>query len=115
MHVGLGHVGNVPKHSKRLQIAAKVNEIAKELGVEPAQVAIQWTRQGKNKIVPIIGARTASQFKTNLGLLSIVIPENKIQELNEISAIELGFPHDFLKSESVKSIIYSDTFNQIKM
>jgi hypothetical protein len=30
--------------------------------------------------------------------------------LNEISKIELGFPHDFLNSEMIKDIIYGGTY-----
>ena len=33
--------------------------------------------------------------------------------LNEISKIELGFPHDFLNSEMIKDIIYGGTYSLI--
>jgi hypothetical protein len=33
--------------------------------------------------------------------------------LNEISKIELGFPHDFLNTEMIKEIIYGGTYSSI--
>ena len=35
-----------------------------------------------------------------------------MQRLNEISKIELGFPHDFLDSQMVKDIIYGGTYHR---
>jgi hypothetical protein len=31
--------------------------------------------------------------------------------LNEVSKIELGFPHDFLTSDFIRNIIYGGTYN----
>ena len=70
--------------------------------------------QKHNNVVPIVGARTIQQAKSNLGVLDIQLPEEAMQQLDEVSAIELGFPHDFLKSDNVKSIVYSDTYDRIK-
>jgi len=97
----------------RLNIANTVVEIAKEIGAEPSQVAIKWMMQKHDNLTPIVGARTLKQAKTNLGVLDIQLPDEAMTKLDEVSAIELGFPHDFLKSPNVKSIIYSDTYNQI--
>jgi len=99
---------------KRLRIAEEVVKIAKKIGAEPAQVAIKWTMHNNNAVIPIIGARTKKQFESNIGALKIELSEEHISTLNEVSNIELGFPHDFLKSDNIKSIIYSDTFEKIK-
>ena len=99
---------------KRLQIAQTVAQVAKDIGAQPSQVAIKWMMQKHNNLVPIVGARTIQQAKSNLGVLDIQLPEEAMQQLDEVSAIELGFPHDFLKSDNVKSIVYSDTYDRIK-
>jgi aryl-alcohol dehydrogenase-like predicted oxidoreductase len=98
---------------KRLEIAQAVVDVANRIDAEPSQVAIKWMMQKHKAVIPIIGARTAKHLKSNMGVLDITIPESEMTLLDEASAIELGFPHDFLKSDNVKSIVYSDTYDDI--
>jgi aryl-alcohol dehydrogenase-like predicted oxidoreductase len=102
-------------------IAQEVSKIAKEIGCSAAQVALNWVRQqnimspaGKNKIIPIIGARKETQIKDNLACLEFELTSEQMQRLNEVSKIELGFPHDFLNSEMIKDIIYGGTYSLIR-
>jgi diketogulonate reductase-like aldo/keto reductase len=80
---------------------------------------LNWIRQQnmlltqKNKIIPIIGSRKESQVKDNLACLEFVLSKDQMQRLNEISKIELGFPHDFLNSEMIKEIIYGGTYSSM--
>jgi Aldo/keto reductase family len=67
----------------------------------------------KNKIIPIIGSRKEFQVKDNLACLEFVLSDDQMQRLNEISKIELGFPHDFLNSEMIKDIIYGGTYSSM--
>ena len=99
---------------KRLDIAKTVVKVAEDINAEPSQVAIRWLMQQPYSISPILGARTPNQMKSNLGALNIKLESHHLEQLDEISKIELGFPHDFLNSDNVKSIIYSDSYNQIK-
>jgi hypothetical protein len=39
------------------------------------------------------------------------LSDKQMQRLNEISRIELGFPHDFLASEFVQNVLYGGTYN----
>lgn len=100
-------------------IAQEVSNVAKEIGCSTAQVALNWIRQQnmlltqKNKIIPIIGSRKESQVKDNLACLEFVLSNDQMQRLNEISKIELGFPHDFLNSEMIKEIIYGGTYSSM--
>ncbi len=105
--------------SKRLNerstaIAQKVVDIAKELHVSPAQVALNWVRQQHPHYIPIVGARKAEQLENSLQCLSFTIPPAMLEQLHEISAIEPGFPHDFLASDGVRQILYGGTFNAIE-
>jgi aryl-alcohol dehydrogenase-like predicted oxidoreductase len=102
----------VPVGSKRInerstEIAREVVKVAEELGVTPGQVALNWVRQQKGSFIPIVGARKESQIKDSLDCLNFTIPEKMMNGLSEVSKIELGFPHDFLKEPMVKDILYS--------
>ena len=79
-----------------LGIAAEVVKVAEELGRTPAQVALAWVRAGEGVIVPLVGARTLDQLEDNLGCLDFALQAEQKARLDEVSAIELGFPHDFL-------------------
>jgi aryl-alcohol dehydrogenase-like predicted oxidoreductase len=108
-------------NDRNMLIAQEVSKIAKEIGCSAAQVALNWVRQqnimspvGKNKIIPIIGARKETQIEDNLACLESELTSEQMQRLNEVSKIELGFPHDFLNSEMIKDIIYGGTYSLIR-
>lgn len=108
-------------NDRNMLIAQEVSKIAKEIGSSAAQVALNWLRQqnmmstaGKNKIIPIIGARKETQIKDNLSCLEFELTSEQMKRLNEVSKIELGFPHDFLNSEMIKDIIYGGTYSLIR-
>lgn len=90
-------------------IARKVVAVAKKLDVTPGQIAINWTRQRNQQVIPIIGATSVEQIKDNLSSNDLVIQEKQMQILNEISKISLGFPHDFLNSDLVKDSAFGGT------
>jgi len=102
-------------NKKNLSIADEVQTIAKEIGRTPSQVALNWIRQQKDRgvIIPIIGARTEAQIKDNLGCLDFELSSNHTDRLDEISKIQLGFPHDFIESESGKMLAYGRKFSFI--
>lgn len=80
-----------------LGIAAEVVKVADEIGRTPAQVALNWVRGGPGVIVPLVGARTREQLDDNLGCLEFELEAGHRERLDEVSRIELGFPHDFLR------------------
>src|SRR5690348_13084737 len=53
-----------------LGVARVVQEVATELGVTAAQVALAWTRQ-RDGVLPIIGARSVDQLRDNLGCTAV--------------------------------------------
>ena len=93
-------------------IAREVDRVAAEIGKHPAQVALNWVRQ-QPRVIPIIGARTAEQVKQNLDCLAFKLDAEQMERLNKISKVELGFPHDFLKSEVPRSFLYGGMAEQI--
>ncbi len=89
-----GQIGERP-----LAIAAEVVAVAEALGRTPSQVAINWVRQGPALIVPLVGARTLAQLEENLGCLEFSLDDEQMRRLDDVSAIEAGFPHDMLKPQ----------------
>jgi aryl-alcohol dehydrogenase-like predicted oxidoreductase len=91
-------------------VADEVVAIAEELGCAPAQVAIAWLRARPEPpaLVPIVGARTVEQLRTNLGALEVEPTPDQIERLDTAGAPELGFPRSFLESRGVRELIYGD-------
>lgn len=76
----------------------------------PSQVAINWVRQQKRSvIIPILGARILPQLRDNLVCLDFTLTDEQLQRLDAVSAIEPGFPHDFLAREGVQKVIYGNS------
>ncbi len=94
-------------------IAEAVVAVAQEVGRSPAQVALAWLRHQGDPIIPMIGARKISQPEDNLGCLDVELTPEQLARLDEVSLIDLGFPHHFLKQDTVRQIIYSGAFDQI--
>jgi aryl-alcohol dehydrogenase-like predicted oxidoreductase len=94
-----------------LAAADAVNKIAADRGVTATQVAIAWVRaqQQRAVTVPIIGARTAGQLSENLGALEVDLSDAELGQLDEVSRITLGFPHDF----PGRATAYGDTYPQV--
>ncbi|RMH98745.1 MAG: aldo/keto reductase [Calditrichaeota bacterium] len=103
-----------PRLSERnLRIAEEVVKIAEELGYTPAQVAINWVRQQPGVMIPILGARRAEQLKENLLCLERPLPEAVMQQLDEISRVDLGFPHEFLAKDYIRKLVYAGMYDRI--
>ncbi|MFF7709146.1 aldo/keto reductase [Pseudomonas sp. NPDC007930] len=82
---------------RNLLIADTVKAVAEETGHSSAQVALAWLLGRRApRVIPILGARTAAQFKDNLGALSVALSEEQARRLEAASAIEPIFPHGFL-------------------
>ncbi len=110
--------GRLKSGSARLSDAAttvtrEVVAIAQELGVSPSHVALQWTRQRDAIVVPIIGAKKPEQIIDSIGAVSVVLSEQHLQRLHQVSALELGFPHDFLNQDGVQQVTYSGELKNI--
>jgi aryl-alcohol dehydrogenase-like predicted oxidoreductase len=102
-----------PVTEKQLAIAQAAVDIAKEIGKTPAQVALNWLQQQPASVIPIIGSRKLSQLQDNMDCLTFQLTPEQMQRLNDVSAIELGFPHDFLKGDTVQNFAFAGTISQI--
>jgi aryl-alcohol dehydrogenase-like predicted oxidoreductase len=88
------------------EIAREVAAVAEELDVSAAQVALAWIRQQEGQQISIVGATKPGQLADNLGSLDLTLGEDYLARLDEISAVEMGFPHDFLASERIQNVIF---------
>ena len=88
-----------------LAIAAVVKNVAAEIGKTPSQVALAWTLLEDAVASPILGVRTLAQLEDNLGSLTVQLTDEQRARLNEVSAINLGFPHDFLASAFIQNAL----------
>lgn len=97
---------------KQTLILDTVSKIARELGVSMQDVALAWVRQKHDhsflSTVTILGPRTVAQLKDNLASLNISLSAAQIAELNEISAINLGYPYDIIEGAQKKIFGASD-------
>ena len=95
------------------RIVAALNQVSQQVGHSPAQVALAWLRYRSIPVIPIIGARRISQLQDNLASLELELTTHQISTLDEASAIELGFPHEFYENEMVKTIAYGGLRDKI--
>ena len=114
-----GEQGRIKAESKRrndkaVEITRTVIEIADELGVSPGNVALRWTMQQGFHSIPIVGATTLSQLKDNLKAVDITLSAEYLKRLDDVSAIELGFPGDFFREEGVKTNVYGGFYDRIE-
>jgi aryl-alcohol dehydrogenase-like predicted oxidoreductase len=95
------------------RVVGALNKVSEETGRSMAQVALAWLRYRDIPIIPIIGARRISQLQDNLDSLTLELNPEQVSRLNQASAIELGFPHDFYDRELVRNVVYGGMRDQI--
>jgi len=69
-----------------------VNDIAADLGVSPAAVALAWVRAQPGISSTLIGARRMDQLEANLSALDLTLDPEHEARLSEASAPRLNFP-----------------------
>jgi aryl-alcohol dehydrogenase-like predicted oxidoreductase len=81
-----------------LRIARTVDAVADDLGVSSSQVALAWLMARRATVHPVVGARKLEQLTDNLAAADLTLPDEAVDRLDEASAIQLGFPSDFIAS-----------------
>jgi aryl-alcohol dehydrogenase-like predicted oxidoreductase len=98
-------VGRV--NAASIAVADGLKKIADAMSLSSAQVAIAWTLANPAVTSSIVGARSLRQLNDNLGALHVTLDESQKIQLDEISRIELGFPHDFLNYEFIRQSLFA--------
>lgn len=76
-----------------------MREVAGDLSVTPAQVALARTRR-RAGVLPMIGVRTVDQLRDNLGCTEVTLPPESVERLEEATGFSVGFPSDFIAQTS---------------
>jgi aryl-alcohol dehydrogenase-like predicted oxidoreductase len=89
-------VSDYREDEKSKAILDQLFVIAEEMGATPGQVAFAWVKS--KGAFPILGARTMDHFNDGIKASSIELATEHIEQLDKLSAITLGYPHDLLVS-----------------
>lgn len=105
--------GFLPKKERQDRAVAALLDVSEQTGRSPAQVALAWLRYREVPVIPIIGARKIGQFEDNLASLTLELSPQQLEMLNAATAVELGFPHDFYRTETVRNMVHGGMRDQI--
>lgn len=101
--------------SRETAILDALEKIASEKKAKVGQVALAWLRQKHQynslSTVTILGAKNVNQLDDNLDSLSIILTNEEIQMLNEISAVSLGSPHEVINNS--QPVLFGTSSNQV--
>jgi aryl-alcohol dehydrogenase-like predicted oxidoreductase len=70
---------------KNLDVVKRIEEIARDKGVTPSQLALAWVLHRGNDIVPIPGTRHVRFLEENLRALDIDLSEEELQRIDEVA------------------------------
>lgn len=73
--------------TSNLQRLEKIKEIASDLNITPAQLALAWLIAQGDNIIPIPGSRKVSRINENLAALDIQLSVETLQRLDSIAPI----------------------------
>ncbi|NUT90564.1 MAG: aldo/keto reductase [Saccharothrix sp.] len=88
-------------------VVEAVREVAAELGVTAAQVALAWTRAKSPVVLPLVGVSRAEQLADNVKALEVELPAEAVARL-EASDFTLGFPGDFIAECEPSPFVFGD-------
>ncbi|NJK90047.1 MAG: aldo/keto reductase [Myxococcales bacterium] len=97
----------------KLRIARTVDQVADEVGCSSSQVAIAWVASKGYGMIPLVGARKVDQIRDCLTAGAIRLSDEQIGRLDDVSRVSLGFPHEFLASDSVLDLVRGESRGRI--
>jgi len=84
--------------ARRDAVLDAVLAAADELETSPVQVSLAWLRRRaadeQTSMIPIVGPRTPVHLEQYLSALEVELDEQHYQQLDEVSAIQLGAPYE---------------------
>lgn len=97
-----GEIGRINKSSatsfKEDEITKAILDqlvkISEAFGASPGQIAFAWVMS--KGAFPIIGARSINHINDSLNAASIALTPDHVAELDRLSFVSLGYPHDLL-------------------
>jgi aryl-alcohol dehydrogenase-like predicted oxidoreductase len=110
---GPGEPARASRASEQEKAAAEILlQVAADAGCTPSQAAVNWVRQQSPHIIPILGARRASQIEDNLAALSFTLSSELLERLSAINPPEPGFPHSFWNDFVRRDLIFGENVDR---
>ena len=108
-----GRIGGTPDHAEEAwsrrdrernwRTLEAVHDVADGHGATPSQVALAWLLAKPTVATVLIGARTEAQLRDNLGATHLVLAEEEILHLDEVSAPEPRYPYRMIDVYGARS------------
>lgn len=96
-------------------VATTLATLAGEVGCTPAQLALAWLRQrGVQGVIPIVGARTATQLTENLGCLDLRPGAEILLRLDALAPPPVGYPEALLAGEFFQTMMLGAVRGQVR-
>lgn len=102
-----------PVNAFQLRVVREVVKVAESIDATPAQVALAWLLHRGVPIIPIIGAKSLNQFQDNMRFMELELSQEHLASLDDISAIPMGYPMDFLNGGPMQQSVFASLRNQI--
>jgi aryl-alcohol dehydrogenase-like predicted oxidoreductase len=93
---------------RNMGIVDEVRKVASEVQESPAQVALAWLLSRSTVTSVLLGASKLEQLENNLAALNTRLSPDQIKRLDDISRVEMGFPHAVLANPSIKQMIFGE-------
>ena len=90
---------------RNMGIVDEVKKVASEVQESPAQVALAWLLSRSTVTSVLLGASKLEQLENNLDALNTQLSPDQIKRLDDISRVEMGFPHAVLANPMIKQTI----------
>jgi aryl-alcohol dehydrogenase-like predicted oxidoreductase len=75
---------------RNLQLVDRINELAAEKQVTPAQLALAWALAQGEDIVPIPGTRRIERLEENVGALDVELTDDDLREIDDAMPLATG-------------------------
>jgi len=70
---------------KNLDVVKRIEELAREKGVTPSQLALAWVLHRGDDIVPIPGTRHVKYLEENVRALEVKLSEDEMRRIDEVA------------------------------
>jgi aryl-alcohol dehydrogenase-like predicted oxidoreductase len=71
--------------AKNLDVVARIEELAREKGVTPSQLALAWVLHRGDDIVPIPGTKHVKYLEENVAALEVKLSEDDLRRIDDVA------------------------------
>jgi aryl-alcohol dehydrogenase-like predicted oxidoreductase len=89
---------------KTFDIIDVIGEIGKQHNVSTAAIALAWVRQQNGVTSTIIGAKNADQLNDNIKSTEIVLSDDDLKKIDEVSALAKEYPQWMVERQAANRI-----------